>query len=79
MDLEPVLDARPVGTFSLAGAQMKVSAQWKWKLQCPACGLYAIGHIEGGEVDPCSQIMTGGHLVAERVVRRSEVGREEGS
>lgn len=33
-----VLQARKIGTFSLAGAQMKVPARVVWQYRCTACG-----------------------------------------
>lgn len=32
------LEAKPIGSFSLAGAQMKFSARELWKFRCNACG-----------------------------------------
>ncbi len=37
------LQARPLGTFSLAGAQMKVAAIASPVLRCSACGLQVQG------------------------------------
>jgi hypothetical protein len=68
LQLTQTLAAKPIGTFSLAGAQMKVSAEQLWKLACPSCSWYAVGHIEGGTYDPETQTMTGGHLVPRLVV-----------
>lgn len=39
MDLEWRLQARPIGSFSLAGAQMKFSAREVPVITCPDCGL----------------------------------------
>jgi hypothetical protein len=61
--LSRTLVAKKVGTFSLAGGQMKVSAKQLWKLQCPSCSWHVIGRIEGGEYDPKTETMIGGHLV----------------
>jgi predicted RNA-binding Zn-ribbon protein involved in translation (DUF1610 family) len=33
-----VLEARPLGTFSLSGTQMKFPAAMAWVYGCPACG-----------------------------------------
>ena len=38
------LAARPVGSYSLSGAQMKVSATRKPVLICDGCGAEAEGH-----------------------------------
>lgn len=44
--LEEVLVAQQIGTFSLAGAQMKVSARTCPKLTCTECDLSLIGRYE---------------------------------
>lgn len=41
-----VLMAKPIGSFSLSGAQMKVSAQDAPVLACGHCGLKLIGQYE---------------------------------
>jgi hypothetical protein len=41
--LSQTLQAKPLGTFSLAGAQMKVSAQLRPVLSCTACDLKMVG------------------------------------
>ncbi len=38
------LVARPVGSYSLAGVQMKFSAREEPWLRCPACGVEGRGH-----------------------------------
>jgi hypothetical protein len=42
--VEEVIVAKPVGTFSLAGAQMKFAATER--LRCTKCGWSVLGHIE---------------------------------
>ena len=42
------LEVRPIGTFSLAGAQMKVSAIIVPVLKCDNCGLTLRGVIKDG-------------------------------
>jgi len=37
MGVRERLVARPIGSFSLAGAQMKVSANWRWEYRCSLC------------------------------------------
>jgi hypothetical protein len=44
--VEDVLVAQPLGTFSLAGNQMKVSARTCPKLTCTQCRLELIGRYE---------------------------------
>jgi hypothetical protein len=46
MVVEEVLTAKPVGSFSLAGAQMKFSATKSLRLRC-RCGWSILGRIEG--------------------------------
>lgn len=38
LEVREVLRAKPVGTFSLAGNQMKFSARWGWEYRCGSCG-----------------------------------------
>jgi hypothetical protein len=38
MEVREVLVAKPLGTFSLSGTQMKVSASWGWEFRCGKCG-----------------------------------------
>ena len=46
--VEQRLEAKPIGTWSLAGSQMKVFAgYWPW-LVCGACGVEARGEIDDG-------------------------------
>lgn len=42
--IETRLEARPIGSFSLAGAQLKSSAKEVPWLVCGACGVEAKGH-----------------------------------
>lgn len=48
------LYGRPIGTFSLAGAQMKVSAMEVLELRHPECGWSVEGTVEGGYLVPLS-------------------------
>lgn len=41
------LQARPIGSFSLAGNQMKFSAREVAIATCTACDLHLVGHLEG--------------------------------
>lgn len=41
------LVAKPLGSFSLAGAQVKVSAEECPVLHCSACGLEVVGRFDG--------------------------------
>jgi hypothetical protein len=40
------LQARPLGSFSLAGAQMKFSAHEVVIATCTECDLHLVGHLE---------------------------------
>ena len=44
IDIEMV--AKPLGTFSIAGAQMKVTAAMLPVLNCTACGLRIVGRYD---------------------------------
>lgn len=57
--LRPAMVAKPLGTFSLAGAQMKVSAWRGWELACSACPFRVLGQVEGLETDETGQITAG--------------------
>jgi hypothetical protein len=48
MTVQPVLVASPVGTYSLAGVQTKVSAGRAYRLAC-RCGWNVTGQIEGDQ------------------------------
>lgn len=41
------LQAQPLGSFSVAGAQLKVSARSVPVLRCSACGLELVGEYTG--------------------------------
>lgn len=45
MTLTWQLTARPLGTFSLSGSQLKFSATEIPVIYCPHCGLYAEGNL----------------------------------
>jgi hypothetical protein len=61
----PVLVAKPLGTFSLAGAQMKVSAVQAAVARCSACEFTVNGHPEGDTYSPDGKAFTGGYFVAD--------------
>lgn len=46
LSLGSALVAKPIGTFSLAGAGMKVSAVLRPTLSCSACGLHRTGLLD---------------------------------
>ncbi len=58
-----VLVAKPLGSFSLAGEQMKVSARRAAVAECSSCGLSVSGHLENPTIGPDGA--TGGHFVAD--------------
>jgi hypothetical protein len=39
ISIEPVLHAKPQGTYSIAGVQNKLVAEQKYLLACSGCGL----------------------------------------
>lgn len=46
VQVEQGLQARPIGSFSLAGAQMKFSAREVAIATCTTCDLHLVGHLE---------------------------------
>lgn len=44
--IETHIVANPLGTFSIAGAQMKVTARERLVLRCSACGLEITGECD---------------------------------
>lgn len=61
-----VLVAKPIGSFSLAGAQLKVSAIDAAVAECSACGLTVSGRLENATLGPDGRTFTGGHFVADQ-------------
>lgn len=57
--LRPALIVQPLGSFSLAGVQLKVSAREGWELACSACAFRVLGQVEGLETDETGQITAG--------------------
>lgn len=43
------LNAKELGKYSIAGAQMKVVVEVQPCLTCPACGWYKWGRVQGGD------------------------------
>ncbi len=68
--LRSMLVADPTGTYSLAGAQAKVSAALHAVLSCetPGCTFLARGRLEGATVSEDGSSFTGGHFVGREVV-----------
>jgi hypothetical protein len=60
------LVAHPIGTFSLAGAQMKFSASVVAVVRCHNCGFRAQGRLEDATMAEDGLSFTGGHFVADR-------------
>lgn len=46
LSLTETLEARPLGTWSLAGAQLKTSARSAPVLNCSVCGLRVVGEYD---------------------------------
>jgi hypothetical protein len=59
MEVSRGIQLKPLGTFSLAGAQLKASAYDTLKLSCADCGLYAFGWATGLEVDDGGKVTAG--------------------
>lgn len=60
------LAARPLGSFSIAGAQDKVVARQVAVLACSQCRVSRTGHLEGMEVGP-DGVVTAGHFVEDPI------------
>lgn len=45
--VEEVIEVKPLGTFSLAGVQMKASANRRLRLRCTHCLWSILGYIDG--------------------------------
>lgn len=65
LTLRTTLVARPLGSFSLAGAQTKISAVQVAEVRCAACGASRRGRLEGVQTAPDGKTITAGHFVAE--------------
>lgn len=63
--IRPGLSAKQIGTFSLAGAQMKFSANEVAIAECSSCDLKVFGRIEAGTLAGDGKTFTGGHFVVE--------------
>ncbi len=62
LELRASFKASPLGSFSLAGAEMKVSARLLAMLYCPACTWHAEGYLDRPEMD--GSVFCGGYFVA---------------
>jgi hypothetical protein len=67
IEVSLVLAAKPLGTWSLAGAQMKTVAEHTAMAVCAAagCDFMVSGHLEGADWDDQGRF-TRGHFVASR-------------
>ncbi len=65
--LDEVLWCKPLGTFSLAGAQLKTSAVARPRLRCNRCGWSILGVVGEREFigDPATQRWPGGSSAGE--------------
>jgi len=63
------LVAKPLGTWSLPGSQMKAVCQTKAVLECSDCQLRVFGRLEGERM--VGRTFVGGHFVADRVPVRA--------
>lgn len=64
LSVHRAFEANPLGSFSLAGAQMKMSAREVAVAQCSACNLSVRGHLEDVTVGEDGRTVTGGRFVA---------------
>jgi Zn finger protein HypA/HybF involved in hydrogenase expression len=44
-----VLEAKPLGTYSIAGVQTKVVARQRLQLRCTRCGWRTLGHVDSAD------------------------------
>jgi hypothetical protein len=65
MSMSWTLVARPVGSFSLAGAQMKVSASSRAVVRCRGCAFEAHGTIDGARASADGTMLVAGHFVSD--------------
>lgn len=63
--VKPVLVARRVGTYSIAGAAPKAVAHTRWLLGCTNCDLHVVGRLEEATVDD-NDVFTGGHFIEDQ-------------
>lgn len=68
ISVEPVLAAKPQGTYAVAGVQPKIVAEQKVELACSVCDLRVAGHLENAEFGEATQSFTRGHFVADEPV-----------
>jgi hypothetical protein len=64
------LVAKPLGTYSLSGAQIKASATVRAVVFCQACPWEVHGRMDGATMD--GGTFTGGHFVADGTVKGDE-------
>ncbi len=64
LTLSWTLRAREVGSFSLAGAQLKFSATQAAIVVCEACGWRVAGQLTGATMSADGRCFTGGHFEA---------------
>ena len=65
VSIRPALRAKPIGSFSLAGAQMKVSAHSGVVAGCSSCGLRAFGHLQDPVISEDGTTFVSGYFVAD--------------
>lgn len=65
VELNPVAAAKPLGSYSVTGAQTKIVATLRWVATCTACSLHVVGHLEDAKMNE-EGIFVGGHFVEDR-------------
>lgn len=66
LTLTPLLRAKPLGSWSLAGAQPKTVATLRFRAECDGCDLSVEGRVEDGELAPDGRTFVRGRFVEER-------------
>lgn len=65
LEMRWALAAKPLGTHSLSGGQLKVSALVRARVSCEACAWSVQGGLEGATMSADGTGFTGGHFVAD--------------
>lgn len=70
--IQPVIVARDPGTFSLAGMQLKFSADQAARIECVFCDWSRLGHLEDPVMSDDGTHFISGHFVADPPLKDSE-------
>lgn len=65
LNVRTMFAAKPFGSLSLAGVQVKTEARKVAEVTCSHCGASRRGRLDGVEVAPDGTTITAGHFVSE--------------